>query len=670
MDTELQTIKAQIGHAFLAKPTLFTLWALSRQWHTPVVYSRLSRHSAWCTLVSAFAHWRGGSPLQLADGLINLDPEEPALSLIADTLGGHEDASRASSLEESVIASSLPAQHVRARKLIILWQTHKVSHYNHCRTYQAPLPLPYVLVIDQDLADTSVPSGLADATCFQRMLDAALQENPDCQIVIASCPSKRHKKWRWHFDFTHLAAQPRITTLTGPAHLAPLLEHAQALYCVTSTVGFEGLLWGKRVRTFGMPFYAGWGLTEDDFPPPARRKPVALENLVYAVLVASSCYLDPETAQPCGPEQLIAWIGLQRRMRGRFPTTVYAYSFSAYKKPIVRRFFQGSHVMFDFPIEALPEHATRVAWGRQTEAPLEKAVNCVRLEDGFIRSVGLGADLVAPLSWTLDSQGIYYDATHTSDLEDLLEHSVFDSLLIDRAKQLRTRLVNGGLTKYNVGTHTWLRAERDGCVKNTVILVPGQVESDASLAFGAPAIRKNYDLLKAVRDANPHAYIIYKPHPDVVAGLRQAGQGEVDASHWCDEIVIDVAMAELLLQVDEVHTLTSLTGFEALLRGKKVVCYGLPFYAGWGLTSDVLALERRTRKLALDELVAGVLILYPTYVSRTTGKFTTPERALAELLLWRGNTATLLPWWRKGLRWLLKLERQFNDFFRTGGEKN
>ncbi|MDD5275406.1 MAG: hypothetical protein PHR16_04925 [Methylovulum sp.] len=667
MDTELQTVKAQISQVFLSKPSLLTLWALSRQWRIPVVYGGLPHHAVWSRWASVFARWQGGSPLQLADGFINLDPAEPPLSLIADALGNHEDASRASNLEELIAASSLPAQHDRARKLITLWQNHKVSRYNHCQTYQDPLPLPYVLVIDQDLTDTSVPSGLADAACFQRMLDAALQENPGCQIVIAYYPGKQHEKWRGYFDLTRQAAQPRITILTGPVHPAPLLEHAQALYCVTSTAGFEGLLWGKRVRTFGMPFYAGWGLTEDDFPPPTRRQPVALENLVYAVLVAFSCYLDPETAQPCGPEQLIAWLGLQRRMRGRFPAIVYAYGFSAYKKPIVRRFFQGSHVVFDAPTEALPEHATRVAWGRRTETPLEKATDCVRLEDGFIRSVGLGADLVAPLSWALDTQGIYYDATRTSDLEDLLEHSIFDGLLIDRAKQLRTRLVNEGLTKYNVGTHAWLRPEPDGCVKNTVILVPGQVESDASLAFGAPAIRKNYDLLKAVRDANPYAYIIYKPHPDVVAGLRQAGQGEDGASHCCDEIVIDVAMAELLLQVDEVHTLTSLTGFEALLRGKKVVCYGLPFYAGWGLTSDVLVLERRTRKLALDELVAGVLILYPTYVSRTTGKFTTPERALAELLLWRENTATLLPWWRKGLRWLLKLERQFDDLFRKVG---
>ena len=80
--------------------------------------------------------------------------------------------------------------------------------------------------------------------------------------------------------------------------------------------------------------------------------------------------------------------------------------------------------------------------------------------------------------------------------------------------------------------------------------------------------------------------MIYKPHPDVLAGLRGSraeAQRTQDACRaHCDEIVTDVPMGRLLDAVDEVHTLTSLAGFEALLRGKAVVTWGLPFYAGWG----------------------------------------------------------------------------------------
>ncbi|MGH8642553.1 MAG: capsular polysaccharide biosynthesis protein, partial [Burkholderiales bacterium] len=102
-------------------------------------------------------------------------------------------------------------------------------------------------------------------------------------------------------------------------HPVSLIECAAAVYVVTSQMGFEGLLWGKRVRTFGMPFYAGWGLTQDDLPAPGRRRPATLEALVHAALVEYPRYLDPQTGRRCEVERLIEWMGLQRRMRERIP---------------------------------------------------------------------------------------------------------------------------------------------------------------------------------------------------------------------------------------------------------------------------------------------------------------------------------------------------------------
>jgi capsular polysaccharide export protein len=278
----------------------------------------------------------------------------------------------------------------------------------------------------------------------------------------------------------------------------------------------------------------------------------------------------------------------------------------------------------------------------------------IRLEDAFLRSVGLGADLIRPLSWVMDSRGMYYDATAPSELEHVLLTTEFPAELLARAKRLRDRIVEGGLTKYNVGAGAW-RRPKDAL---RVILVPGQVESDASIRYGGSSIRSNMGLLQAVREANPSAHVIYKPHPDVLAGLRTKGAGEDEALRWCDEVVTDVAMGTLLSAVDEVHVLTSLAGFEALLRGKKVTCYGQPFYAGWGLTDDIMPPARRTSRLTLDELVAGALILYPTYVSRVTGKFTTAERALDELLEWRQQKPTGMPLWRKALRLVLRLGKK------------
>lgn len=187
-----------------------------------------------------------------------------------------------------------------------------------------------------------------------------------------------------------------------------------------------------------------------------------------------------------------------------------------------------------------------------------------------------------------------------------------------------------------------------------VILVPGQVENDASIRYGAPAGATNLGLLKSVREQNPEAYIVYKPHPDVVAGLRRKGQNEQAVQQWCDAIIDSGDAVQLFNQVDEVHTLTSLTGFEALLRGVKVICYGNPFYAGWGLTVDMNPVARRVRKLELDELVAGALILYPTYISRATDAFATPERAVEELGEWRAAGPSTMPLWRRGRRHILR----------------
>lgn len=83
--------------------------------------------------------------------------------------------------------------------------------------------------------------------------------------------------------------------------------------------------------------------------------------------------------------------------------------------------------------------------------------------------------------------------------------------------------------------------------------------------------------------------------------------------------------------VDEVHTLTSTVGFEALMHGKPVFTYGLPFYAGWGLTNDWLTCERRTRTRTLDELIYAALIEYPTYMNPKNGEYTTALSA-AKLL--------------------------------------
>jgi capsular polysaccharide export protein len=234
----------------------------------------------------------------------------------------------------------------------------------------------------------------------------------------------------------------------------------------------------------------------------------------------------------------------------------------------------------------------------------------VEVEDGFIRSAGLGARCVPPLSVVVDEQA-HVDPARESGLERILNEDM-DKALIARAAALRARLVAGGIGKYGAGGVT-VRRDMRRCV-----LVCGQVEDDRAMLLGGAGVT-NLALLQRARAMEPDAQIIWRPHPDVEAGLRRGAIPAADLARLADRVERGGPLASLLAQVDVVHVVCSLAGFEALLRGVPVVTHGVPFYAGWGLTRDLGPVpRRRARRLTLDALVAGALVLYPRYVDPVT----------------------------------------------------
>ena len=160
----------------------------------------------------------------------------------------------------------------------------------------------------------------------------------------------------------------------------------------------------------------------------------------------------------------------------------------------------------------------------------------------------------------------------------------------------------------------------------------------STLNDGITIYTKKEGLSPSPEDCRHSGIIIYKPHPDVVAGLRRSSVAESQALLVADLVLREASVQQLFAQVDAVHVLTSLAGFEALLRGIEVHVWGLPFYAGWGLTKDAHSCSRRGRKLSLDALVFGALIAYPRYVSRRSGWQITPEQAIDELVAWRASS--------------------------------
>lgn len=340
------------------------------------------------------------------------------------------------------------------------------------------------------------------------------------------------------------------------------------------------------------------------------------------------------------PSQAIALLSDWRRVidanRGEPGHTIVAASGIAWwKRAEIRRFLwtPGQRLR----IVSSPRRAVAVAakeggalaiWpSRVSPALLADAemqgVPVVRVEDGFVRSVGLGSNLVPPSSIIVDRRGIHFDPSAPSALEDILAHAGFPEELLDRARALTGTILSAGISKYAAGRDDNALPTPTG---RRIVLVPGQVEDDMSVLAGGGGLTSNLELLRRVRALEPEAEIWWRPHPDVDAGHRLGVVADADALAHADRIVRGGSMAALLDRVDAVHVLTSLTGFEALMRGRDVTCHGTPFYAGWGLTHDLGRVpKRRGRKLNIDQLVAGVLILYPRYLDPVTRLPCPPE---------------------------------------------
>jgi capsular polysaccharide export protein len=319
-------------------------------------------------------------------------------------------------------------------------------------------------------------------------------------------------------------------------------------------------------------------------------------------------------------------------------------SFPRWRRYLLEPLLQGVYSEWEISFDRTTGASEAVAgsktliWAGMASAT-DTAAADVRIEDGFIRSVGLGSDLIRPQSVVLDGRGIYFDATRPSDLEHLLNSTQFSYDDLARAQQVRRFIVDHGITKYNTEPRKavdWSDAPQG----RQIVLVPGQVEDDASILLGCTTVRTNLGLLQEVRQARPDAFVVYKPHPDVLSGNRKGRLAINAAKRWADHIEAGTSVVSCIEAADEVHTMTSLSGFDALLRGKTVVTYGQPFYAGWGLTQDhpewaepnCNAFARRQRRLTIDELVAGALLRYSIYWDWTLRGYTTCEAVLNRIL--------------------------------------
>ncbi|TCM68384.1 capsular polysaccharide export protein [Acinetobacter calcoaceticus] len=543
----------------------------------------------------------------------------PPLSLVVDHSGIYFDALQSSDLEQLIAAPESTAFNQRATTCMALIRQYRITKYN--QAYVALDSAQFsaeknILIVDQTYGDQSIQYAGATASSFSQMLRQASLDHPDATLWLKVHPDVIANKAKGHFSAQDLQ-QPNLRLITESYHPIELLQHMDEVYVVSSQMGFEALLYAKKVHCFGMPWYAGWGLTHDQHAPIAilqgrRQLNRSIQHLFSCAYLRYARYISPLTAQRCELEQLLAQLIPNLQFQRQLSGSAVLYGFSPWKKKFLDAYLDFPQ--FDYRYQRYLKPAKKnhvVAWGRKAHLLRQQGyTDLTVVEDGFIRSIGLGASLIRPCSLVFDDMGIYYDATRASRLEWLLNHCQLSLDQQRQTTQLIEKIIAMNISKYNVGQRQSLDLS---AYAQTKILVIGQVEDDMSVQLGGIDIKTNLALLVEVRRQNPHAYIIYKPHPDVTAGLRKGVIAESEMLQYADHIEATRSIVECFSAIDELHTLTSLSGFEALIRGIKVVCYGMPFYAGWGLTTDRHVQARRIRKLSLHELVYSVLVRYPIY---------------------------------------------------------
>lgn len=586
-------------------------------------------HSPYARRGEAMAEKSGAPILRVEDAFLrSVHPGragEPPLGLLIDREGVHFDSSHPSELEQILATHLLDDSALlnRARAAMEAMKRGHISKYNAFDT-SVPLPeAPYVLVIDQTKGDASIAHAGASASTFAEMLAVAQIDHPGMRIVIKTHPETTAGHRAGHFGPEHEDA--RTMLLTGPVDPWALMEGAVAVFTVSSGMGFEAILAGHKPRVFGQPWYSGWGLTQDETPVARRTRRLTRAQAFAAAMILYPIWYDPYHDALSGVEQVIATLDARARAWREDHMGHVAAGMRLWKRKPLARFFGGEkRLIFAEGQKAVKKaRATGrslLVWAsREEELGNTEGVTVLRVEDGFLRSRGLGAELVPPLSLVTDDLGIYYDPTRESRLERLIADSVkLPESARDRAARLIEGLKRARITKYN------LDRPMPDLPTGRRILVPGQVEDDASIRLGTREVNTNRALLLAAHEANPDAVIIYKPHPDVEAGLRKGAVEDAEA--LADVVAREADAAALIDACDEVWTMTSLMGFEALLRGKKVTCLGSPFYAGWGLTTDLDRVpERRTAHPDLTALAHATLIDYPRYYDPVTNTPCPPE---------------------------------------------
>lgn len=274
-----------------------------------------------------------------------------------------------------------------------------------------------------------------------------------------------------------------------------------------------------------------------------------------------------------------------------------------------------------------------VSWGRHNidEKLHDRARSALahlwRLEDGFISYLRHPSILAQPLSIVIDRKGIYYDTSRPSELETILSETDESKVPKERIRKLIERIRNLKISKYNHAHHVDFGNEFKENNRRKILVVD-QSYNDRSVRYSGATGTSFHIMLQEAISQFPDADIYVKSHPDSHLKGKQTylSNQQYQYSDRVHYISSDINPWSLLERIDEVFTVSSQLGFEALMAGIPVHCFGHPFYAGWGLTIDhaspINPFRRQSylKTISLEALVYAALVQYPKYRNPDNGK--------------------------------------------------
>jgi capsular polysaccharide export protein len=262
--------------------------------------------------------------IQLEDGFLRSSGRgahlQLPLSLAVDPVGIYFDATSPSALEQFLQMYSFNEEdRSRARRLRSIILSASLSKYNlHGQAWKRPHHnKSIVLVVGQVEQDASIRYGALGIRTNLELAEAARRLESEAHLIYKPHPfvaNGRRPPGQGEDKISDL-----VESVLPHVAIDTLLRQVDRVHVLTSGTGFEALLRDVPVVCHGLPFYAGWSLTQDQLICPRRQRTLTLDELIFGALIAYPSYV----SQRCGwfitPEQAVEQlISLQTNPPSRF----------------------------------------------------------------------------------------------------------------------------------------------------------------------------------------------------------------------------------------------------------------------------------------------------------------------------------------------------------------